>query len=133
MVLSFSEIHRSPEDVIARIAAFLGIDAALFPGLAGAENAYARPANAWARHILGNQTLRLAVRCLPYGLRRTVKERLLLTKGEKPALDRRSVEFLAPLFADELVRLRRLLGRPLPELSLHTRHLTAETEPSYAG
>jgi hypothetical protein len=132
MVLSFSEIHRSPQDVTARIATFLGIDPALFPGLAEAENAYARPANAWARRILGNQALRLAVRCLPYGLRRAIKERVLLTKGDKPALDRRGVEFLAPLFADDLARLRRLLGRPLPELSLHLRHLAAETVPSHA-
>ncbi len=132
MVLSFSEIHRAPEAVIARIAAFLGIDPTRFGGPGQAENAYARPANAWARRILGSQSLRLAVRALPYPLRRTIKERVLLRKGDKPALDRRSVEFLAPLFAEDLARLRRLLGRPLPELSLHMNDLAAETETLHA-
>lgn len=124
MILSFNQIRRSPEDIGARIAAFLGIDAALLPPPRGAENAYARPANGAARRLLGNQTLRLAVRVLPYPLRRAIKERLLLRRDEKPALDRRSIEFLAPLFADDLERLQRLLGRPMPELSVHLRGVT---------
>jgi hypothetical protein len=132
MVLSFNEIRQSPEDVIVRLGAFLGLDPALFPRPAGAENAYARPANAWARRILGNETLRLAMRVLPYPLRRSIKEKVLLRKDEKPALDRRSVEFLAPLFADDLAQLRRLLGRPLPELSRHLRLLNAAPEPPRA-
>ena len=57
--------RQGPEDMIRKIAAFLGIDSSQFPPLAGAQNAYARPANAFARQILGNQILRLAVRVLP--------------------------------------------------------------------
>ena len=133
MVLSFGEIRKSPEEVIRRIAAFLGIDAARFPPPGGAENAYARPANAFARELLGNQTLRRAVRVLPYALRRSVKHTMLLKTDDKPALDRRSVEFLAPLFADDLARLRRLLDRPLPELSRHLSLLTPEALASHAG
>jgi Sulfotransferase family len=133
MVLTFGEIRKIPEEVIRRIAAFLGIDAARFPPPGGAENAYARPANAFARELLRNQTLRRAVRVLPYALRRSVKHTMLLKTDDKPALDRRSVEFLAPLFADDLARLRRLLDRPLPELSRHLSLLTPEALASHAG
>jgi hypothetical protein len=132
MVISFGEIQRSPEAVIGRIAAFLGIDPALFAGPAGAENAYARPAHAWARRMLGNETLRRAARVLPYAVRRSVKQTFLLRKDEKPALDRRSVQFLAPLFADDLAALRRMLARPLPDLSRHVDLLNADAPPSHA-
>ena len=131
--LSFGEIRKIPEEVIRRIAAFLGIDAARFPPPGGAENAYARPANAFARELLRNHTLRRALRVLPYALRRSVKHTMLLKTDDKPALDRRAVEFLAPLFADDLARLRRLLDRPLPELSRHLSLLTPEPLASHAG
>lgn len=126
LVLSFGEIHGAAAAVSDRVARFLGIDPSLMPPPGGAENAFARPANAVSRQILGNQTLRLAVRALPYSWRRTVKNKLLLRRDNKPVLDRASVEFLAPLFHDDLAAVRSLLDRPLPELSRHLRLLNDE-------
>ena len=116
LVILFEDLVRNTGDVMQKIARFLGIDPARFPDSAFAKvhNPFEMTRGPIARAILRSRPIRVwAKRIFPQGARTTFRDRFLFVKGRKPRLEDESRRALAALFAADVERLERLLGRDL--------------------
>lgn len=120
LILEFAELCAQPASTLRRVAAFLDIDPQGFAAVqAEAVNAYARPRHALGRRLMAQQGLRRAAQALlPPGARRFIRERLLLRRSAKPAIEPQALHWLRALYAPELQALEALLGQALPSLRL---------------
>lgn len=115
----FSDLKCDPAAFTATVLEFLGVDREGLEQIDFSEehNAYAAPRGGLSRFIMGQGWLRrLIQRLFPQVLRRWLKRRLLLKQSAKPAMDVEAAALLARIYAPDLQRLERLLGRPLPTL-----------------
>jgi len=118
-VYLFDDLKRDPEAILREVALFLDVDP---DGMSGAgrdavHNAYSAPRNPVIRRVAGNRHVRrVAMACVPHGVRRFAYRSVLTRRAEKPEPDPRAIEYLAGAYDGEIEELERLLGRDLPSL-----------------
>jgi hypothetical protein len=79
-----------------------------------AHNAYAAPRSTVAQAILGTPVLRAMGRLLPKPLRELGRDRILLRREKKPALDPYARDFLHEIYEPDRARLVEVVKRRLP-------------------
>jgi len=115
LVLMFEELKSDPQVLMTKVATFLELDQAPITQIDfSIENTGGTPKNRLTATILAvrSQIPTNSLR-LPLFLKKSIRRILL---GSKPPIDPRAIDFLRPVFAEDLAELERLLGRPLPEL-----------------
>ena len=114
-ILFLEELQASPREEMAAVYRFLDIDPDVAARLdLSAHNTYWQPRNRVVDLAMSSVgARRLARRIVPKSVHRRL-DRVLVTKGEKPALDRDLRELLDGRFAPERPALESLLGRQLP-------------------
>jgi hypothetical protein len=115
LALFFEEFIADPSGHLEQTLRFLGVDPRLAPRDGyEPQNVFALPRNSLSRTVLGSGRVRdIARRLVPRRARAYGRE-LLLAPAEKPALDPAVRQRLQDLYRDDVERLSRLLGRPLP-------------------
>jgi hypothetical protein len=119
LVILFEDFIRKTPVVMEEVARFLDVDPALYPDSAfdGVHNPFDASRGPFAQWILRRRWLRVwSRRLIPRPLRRAFRLRFLIMKTKKPRLDEDTRRWLAELFAPDLQRLERLLGRDLGAL-----------------
>lgn len=114
LVLLFEEFVRGVPSELDRVFAFLRVERIELPSKTPARNPYARPRSRASTFVLGTPGVRRVARRLVPPRLRPFGKRLLLARGEKPALDEDARQLLAGLYAGQAACLERLLGRPVP-------------------
>jgi hypothetical protein len=116
LVLFFEEFSADTQSALRQAWDFLGLAAP--PDCSqeqqAAQNAYAAPRSAISQAILGTPALRAMGRLLPKPLRELGRDRLLLRRGKKPALEPAARDFLRDIYAPDRTRLAEMMKRRLP-------------------
>jgi len=114
-VVIFEEFMKDVPGGLRRITQFLGIDHDFRDFKAPAYRPFAEVRGPLVRYLFGNRTVsRLSEALIPQGARRWVREKFLVRKAAKPAMDAESREFLTDYYRADVARLSALLERPLP-------------------
>jgi hypothetical protein len=115
-VLFFEDLAADTRGVVRRLFEFLDLDPTAVDRLElSPHNQYALPRNRAARRLLASRRAwRLASKTLPRSWRDPIW-RGLVPVAEKPQPDPETVELLREVFEPDVVALRDLLGRRLPE------------------
>jgi hypothetical protein len=115
-VLFFEDLAADTRGVVRRLFEFLDLDPTPVDRLElSPHNQYALPRNRAARRLLtSRRAWRLASKTLPRSWRDPIW-RGLVPVAEKPEPDPETVELLREVFEPDVVALRELLGRRLPE------------------
>jgi hypothetical protein len=115
-VIFFEDLIADPRGVVRRLFKFLKLD----PGPADhfdpvPHNAHSRARNPFARRVLrSGRAFQVARAIVPASWRYPIFRRLL-SSAEKPEPDPETVELLKRVFEPDVLALRDLLGRRLPE------------------
>lgn len=118
-VLMFDDFRRDAKAVLREIAAFLGLDPKPLTHVDTSRkyNSYAAARNEHLRRVAGAKWSRMVGQTLiPRRLGAFIFEQIFLKQAPKPRLDPRTRELLCSLYDPELDKLKKLLGRRLPEL-----------------
>lgn len=118
LVLTLDELARETSATMARVARFLGIDAAPFAGTRefAVHEGHREPRGALAPRVFRSEAVWRLRRLVPAAWRSALSERVLLRRAPKPAIDEQSVALMRPVYEASHPELERLLGRSLPEL-----------------
>ena len=119
LVILFEDLVRETPAVMKEVADFLEIDSAEFPRdtFDRVHNSYEVSRGRVARLLLRSRPIRQwSRRWIPQVLRTAIRSRILFTIGQKPTMDEATRRSLAGLFAADLQRLERMLGRDLDSL-----------------
>ena len=108
-VVLFEEMSAAPEDALGALLLELGLEPE--PIELRRENAFALPRNAAAGAILRSPRMRRAVRALLPQAVNARAESLLLQTGEKPPMEPEARELLTAAYAEDRLRLPKVLGR----------------------
>jgi hypothetical protein len=116
LVLFFEEFSADTKSALRRVWDFLELEA---PASGQDEhlqthNAYAAPRSIISQAIMGTPALRAIGRLLPKPWREFGRDRLLLRREKKPALDPAAGDFLRAIYEPERVRLAEIVKRNLP-------------------
>lgn len=121
LLLESDRLLSEPDAVLAEVEDFLGVT----PGLSarsahGADtNSFAVARSGAALAALRSERVRGTARALlPLGMRRVIKERILLRRAVKPLVPEAIREVLMDLYAPDIERLRRLTGREFASLDV---------------
>jgi hypothetical protein len=116
-VLVLEEWHRNVPLVLGQLLEFLGLDRdpeCEVPPSAP-QRRYAEARGPVVRYLFGNRSVSRATEAfVPYRLRKLVRNAFLVKRVPKPRMDAAAREFLVDYYADDVRRLERVLGRPLP-------------------
>jgi hypothetical protein len=112
LVVLFNDIAKRPNDLLARIAQFLGVDPGFYAGLDVSEPVffYHKPKSAVIPWV---QSLGLTL-LLPHSLKNALRP--LFFNMKKPPMDAETRRRLQEFYEPDIGRLEHLLGRELPEL-----------------
>lgn len=116
-ILMFDALRQDDRGVMGDIAQFLGVDESAFDDrvLDRRYNAYGA-SGPIRKFLRTNHVIRwVARRAMPPGLRRYLKEELLVSQRKKPPLDPKAREVLTEIYAPDLDQLEDLIGKR-PEL-----------------
>jgi Sulfotransferase family len=114
-VLIFEELTRDPAGAMRTVAQFLELPEPKFNEELRTYNRSAVSRSRLARSVLANRTItQTAERILGPGLRRYLRDRLLVRPAAAPAMEEAARDALVALYAEDVARTARLLGRPLP-------------------
>lgn len=119
LVAMFEDLKRDAGGLLRLVCSFLEVDQEAVDSVppSGRHNAYAAPRGELAKSVLGSRRVRrLAQQVVPKQVRHYARDRLLLSRGAKPELDWRSIEYLASEYEGEIDRLEQILGKKLPDL-----------------
>jgi hypothetical protein len=115
MVLIFEEFMADPAAALRRILAFAGIEHELGEFRPPVYRQYAEVRGSFVRRLFGNPVVsRMSETLVPSGARKWVRDRLLMKKAAKPDMDPEARRVLTDFYRDDVQKLSRLLGRPLP-------------------
>jgi hypothetical protein len=115
----FDDLQHRPHRVLEDLAEFLHIDPAPMQSIdtGEAHNPFAQPRSRAARLLMAQTGLRQwAQRMVPASLRRTLRDRVLLRRGDKPVMEAEALDMLRAIYEPDLRQLEARLARPLPEL-----------------
>lgn len=116
-VLVLEEWRRNVPLAIGRLLAFLelGVDPAWTMPAGPTQRRYGEARGPVVRYLFGNRSIsRAAESCVPYRLRKLVRNAVLVRSAPKPPMDAKAREFLSDYYADDVQRLGQVLGRILP-------------------
>ncbi|HET8692993.1 MAG TPA: sulfotransferase [Steroidobacteraceae bacterium] len=114
-VLILEEWSRDPAGTLREISEFLGL--APFSGEVPGppQRRFAEARGPFVRFLFGNRKLsRAAEALLPYGLRKAVRNAVLVRKVPRPEMDPAARRFLVDYYREDVARTEWLLGRRLP-------------------
>ncbi len=115
MVLIFEEFMADPAASLRKILAFAGVEHEIGDFRPPAYRQYAEVRGTFVRRLFGNRTVaRLSEALVPSGARKWVRDRILMKKAAKPRMDEEGRRLLTEFYRDDVQKLSRLLGRPLP-------------------
>jgi hypothetical protein len=114
-VLIFEEVMADVPGAIRDILAFLGIEHQIDEFAKPAQRQYSEVRGPLVRYLFGNRRIsRFFEASVPYGVRKYVRNALLVKQAPKPRMDPKARECLVRYYRDDVRRLEALLGRRLP-------------------
>ena len=114
-VLVFEEMMADVPGALREVLSFLDIDHSTDGFAERPQRQYSEARGPLVRFLFGNRLIsRTAESLVPYGLRKWVRNAILVREAAKPALDGDAREFLRAYYRDDVAKLERLLGRRLP-------------------
>jgi hypothetical protein len=114
-VLIFEEFSADVPGSLRQVCRFLGLAPPQAPVPTPAYREYSVARGPLVRFLFGNRSISRATELLvPATLRKAVRDRLLVKRGAKPAMEPEAREFLREFYSDDVRSLERLLGRKLP-------------------
>jgi hypothetical protein len=119
LVLLTEDLKRDPRGVTGRAVEFLGLDPEPVAPISFSRNhnTYSAPRNGLAQALMGSGKIRfIGKKVIPLPVLRSLRDRVLFKRQEKPEPEPEAVEALSKAFASDVEKLEALLGRPLPEL-----------------
>ncbi|OEU63625.1 MAG: hypothetical protein BBJ57_13325 [Desulfobacterales bacterium PC51MH44] len=112
-VLLNEDLRENAFRVVLSVYEFLGINNSILPDSERQHNVYQKPRNVLVRQLYSVNPLRtLAKAIIPARLVESVKDTLLV-REEKPELSENTRKYLASLFADDTLKLQKLINRDL--------------------
>jgi len=112
----YDDLKSDAYGMVRDVCTFLGVsfyDGRFF-NPSQAYNTSPAPRNAVFKWAVGNRLLRdLALAVVPRHWRATVRDRVFLVNGSKPPITPEALEFLRPIFRDDILKLQGLIGRDL--------------------
>jgi hypothetical protein len=126
-VLIFEELAHDPAGTMRSVVRFLGLPEPNFDRELEIYNRSAVPRTRLARKLLANRKItRTAERLISPQLRRYLREYLLVRPITKPAMEHAARDTLVALYAEDVAKTARLLGRSLPWQHFADREQLAE-------
>lgn len=114
-VIVFEEFSADVAGTLRQVLDFLGVEHPLKDFTAPAYREYSVARGPLVRYLFGNRTIaRTSELLIPPRVRKTVRDRFLVKKAGKPAMEPAAREYLKQYYADDVRALARLLGRDLP-------------------
>ena len=114
-VIVFEEFMADVRNTVQRVIGFLGIDHDLERLDAPVYRQFAEARGPLVRYLFGNRTIARASELLVSPqLRKWVREKFLVRKVAKPAMEQDAREFLTDYYREDVRALAGLLGRELP-------------------
>jgi hypothetical protein len=114
-IIVFEEFARDPRKTVGDVLAFLGVDDGPPASIGTPYNSYTIPRWSPSAGLLKNKLARTIWRAVaPKRLRLMVSRRILYKGAEKPPMLEDSRKFLEQAFREDVERLEKILGRPLP-------------------
>jgi hypothetical protein len=119
LVLLTEDLMRNPRVVTGRAVEFLGLDPKPVSSISVSKNhnTYSAPRNNLAQTVMGSDKIRfIGKKVIPLPILRSLRDRVLFRRQEKPEPEPEAVDALSKVFASDLEKLETMLDRPLPEL-----------------
>jgi hypothetical protein len=114
-ILIFEELMVDVPGTLRDVLDFLGIDHEIRSFAEPPQRQYAEARGQVVRYLFGNRIIsRASESMIPFRLRKLVRNAFLVRKGPKPQMEDEAREFLVRYYREDVARLERLLGRPLP-------------------
>ena len=114
-IILFEEFFADTRAALQRITRFLGLDHDFSDFNAPVYRPFAEARGPLVRFLFGNRSVARASEALvPHGVRRWVRQNILVRSGRKPLMDAHARDFLTDYYRDDVGKLAALLGRPLP-------------------
>jgi hypothetical protein len=130
-VILFEEFMADVAGTLARITRFLGVEHDFAGFRPPAYRPFGEARGPIVRYLFGNRTVaRVSEAMIPPGLRRWIRERILVRKAAKPQMDHEARALLCDFYRDDVARVATLLGRPLPWRNFSER---ADSQPTAAA
>jgi len=139
-VLILEEWRNDVSRALRQVLQFLGVDHDIRDFSAPPQRKYGEARGPMVRYVFGNRTIsRVTETLIPYGLRKLIRNAVLVKQTPKPPMPADAREFLNGYYRDDVRRLESLLCRRLPwrnfssrtadRLILDARTLTRHTQP----
>ena len=114
-IVIFEDFVKNPELTVKQILEFLGLKIVHLQQKYEVFNPYVTPRGEIGRYVLKNRKIRrIAEKIMSPLTRKTLKEKFLVHKGEKPKIDEGDRMTLTKCINDEVLKNERLLGIRLP-------------------
>jgi hypothetical protein len=114
-ILIFEEWMADVPATLRDVLQFLGVDQEIGEFSEPKQRQYAEARGPLVRYLFGNRAVsRAAEMLIPFGLRKRVRNALLVRPAAKPEMEPGTREFLVRYYRDDVERLESLLGRRLP-------------------
>jgi hypothetical protein len=118
-ILLFDEFRCDVKRALRDVALFLDLDPTPLQGIDTSKmhNSYAAPRNPLMRRLAGAKFSRIIGQTIvPRRLGAFIFNKWFIKSAPKPPIDSQARDLLCSLYEPDLLKLERLLGRPLPEL-----------------
>lgn len=114
-VLVFEELMADVPAALREILEFLGIDHSVEGFAEPPQRRYSEVRGPLVRFLFGNRLIsRAAESLIPYKLRKSIRNAVLVKEAPKPELEPEAREFLVRYYRDDVARLEAILGRDFP-------------------
>jgi hypothetical protein len=115
LVLVFEELMADIPGTLGKVLDFLGIEHDVGDFAEPGQRQYAEVRSPLVRYLFGNRLVSRAVESLvPYNVRKSVRNAILVRQAPKPQIGPEEREFLVRYYRDDVARLEVMLGRKLP-------------------
>jgi hypothetical protein len=114
-IIILEEWRQNVSRAVRHILDFLEIESEPESALVPPQRGYSEARGPLVRFVFGNRTIsRVTEKLVPFRLRKRVRSAILVKHVPKPAMERAAREFLVGYYWEDVRRLEKLLGRPLP-------------------
>jgi hypothetical protein len=115
----FEDTYKNPRQSLKQIFEFLGVDISQAESIKSdkPKNSYSRPRSKLAALLLSSRlVIKIGHKLLPTSLLRQIRYKVLLKADKKPPMDPKAKKLLEEIYAPEIEKLEKLLGRDLSSL-----------------
>ena len=114
-ILIFEEFIQHPEKEIFQLLDFLGVKIDELPKLNKIYNPVTVPKNKLSKSIIENTIIKkVALKIFSHDSSQKIRDRILVKKIKKPQMEKSDKEKLVEIYAEDMNKLERILGRSLP-------------------